>query len=105
MKVLRKYFIVTHKNGKQKLYTDAKYRLLTVAKVTGALLGAVIIMLTLCGMVINDDNPLVDFQLIFIIGFFTEISIGIVFSCISAKLRKKHEASSVGINRKGNKDV
>lgn len=99
MKLLGKYYIVTRRNGKQKLYTQAKYRLLTAVKVTGTLLGAVLIMLVLCGMVISDNSPLVDIQIIFIIGVFAEIAICTVFNFIVTRIRERKHSG------KGNKNV
>lgn len=99
MKLLGKYYIVTRRNGKQKLYTQAKYRLLTAVKVTGTLLGVVLIMLMLCGMVIADNNPFVGVQITFIVGIFAEVAICTVFNFIVTSIRERKHSG------KGNKNV
>ncbi len=88
MKIIAKYILVTHSNGKQKLYSVKKYRLLTAVKIAGALLGALLTMLLMCGMVIMDQHPLMALQLVFIVGLFSELLIGAFIVKLSGRRKK-----------------
>lgn len=79
------YTVITHSNGKRKIYHTEKYLLIKRLKFIGALVSAVAVMLLFCGMALAENGPIMPFQVVFFAGFGLMVLISLIYSYVSYK--------------------
>lgn len=79
------YIIITHSNGKRKVYRTEKYLLIKRLKFAGAIASAIAVMLLFCGMAVVENRPVMPLQLVFFLGFGLTVLISFICSYVSYK--------------------
>ncbi len=79
------YIIVTHSNGKRKIYRTERYLLIKRLKFIGALVSAAAVMLLFCGMALAENSSIMPFQVVFFAGFGLMVLISLIYSYVSYK--------------------
>lgn len=62
------YIIVTHSDGRRKVYRAERYSLLRKLKFAGALISAIAVMLMFCGIAATEGRPEAPLQIYLILG-------------------------------------
>lgn len=79
------YIIVTHSNGKRKVYRTERFLLIKRLKFFGALVSAAAVMLLFCGAAVAEDCPIMPLQVVFFAGFGLMVLISLIYSYVSYK--------------------
>lgn len=79
------YIIITHSNGKRRIYRTEKYLLIKRLKFAGTIVTAIAVMLLFCGMAVVDDSTVMPLQLVVMLGMGLFILIALVYSYVSDK--------------------
>lgn len=79
------YIIITHSNGKRKVYQTEKYLLKKRLTSIGAIIAAIVVMLLFCGMAAVEDSPIMPFQIVFFVGLGLLVLISLIYSYVSYK--------------------
>lgn len=79
------YTVITHSNGKWKIYHTEKYLLIKRLKFIGVLVSAVAVMLLFCGMALAENSPIMPLQVVFFAGFGLMVLISLIYSYVSYK--------------------
>ena len=83
------YTIVTHSNGKRKVYRTETYLLLRRLKFIGTILAAIAVTLLMCGMSLNDSSPTMPLEVVGLVGM--GILLLILLICAYVSDGEKHE--------------
>lgn len=81
----KSYIIITHSNGKRRVYSTEKYLLIRRLKFAGAIIAAIAVMLLMCGMAVVEDHPVMPLQLVFFLGVGLAVLISLIYSYVSYK--------------------
>ncbi len=79
------YIIITHSNGKRKVYRMEKYLFIKRLKLAGAIVATIAVMLMLCGMAVVEDCPIMPLQVVLMLGFGLFVLISFIYSYVSYK--------------------
>lgn len=85
MNIEKSYIIVTHRNGKRKIYPTERYLLIRRLKFAGTVLAAIAVMLLFCGMAVTDGKEAMPLQLVFYVGVGLTVLISLICSYVSGK--------------------
>lgn len=97
--------IVSHLNGKRKIYTSEKYKLLKGAKFAAIISTAIGLMLLMCGMAAIENHPIMPLQLVFLLGIGLFVLISLIYSYVSDKEScEKQSAAEVRSHFNGRKE-
>lgn len=92
------YIIITHSNGKRKIYRTETYLLLRRLKFIGAIAAAIAVTLLLCGMTMADDRPTVPLQVVALLG----LGLLMLILLICAYVSDKEPCEKRGNNKNSN---
>lgn len=79
------YTIITHSNGKRRIYRTETYLLLRRLKFIGSIIAAIAVMLLMCGMAVYKDSPIMPFQLVVLAEIGLIVLIALVYLYVSDK--------------------
>ena len=65
---LSNYIIVTHSDGRYKVYTAERYRLLRILKSIGVILGTLLVAILFCGAALTSEHPAKWLQVVLVFG-------------------------------------
>lgn len=96
------YIIITHSNGKRRVYRTEKYLLIKRLKFVGAIVAAIAVMLLFCGMAVVDDCPIMPLQLVFFLSFGLAVLILLISLYVSCEgsCEKQGENKNLNFRRK-----
>ena len=95
------YIIVTHRNGKRKVYRTGKYLILRRIKLVGAIAAAILTVLLFCGMAVIENHPLMPVQIM----FFSELGLSTLILIICLYIGNREPQKKQNKKSKGKKDV
>ena len=68
MKIIGNYIIVTHSDGRRKVYTAERYHFLHTLKRIGVILGTLLVAILFCGAALTSEHPAKWLQVVMVFG-------------------------------------
>ncbi|MDE7281515.1 MAG: hypothetical protein K2N36_07225 [Ruminiclostridium sp.] len=85
------YIIVTHSNGKRKVYRTETYLLLRRLKFVGTILTAIAVTMLLCGATLADGSPTMPLEIVALLGIGLLVIILLICSYIKDSERQEKQ--------------